>query len=175
MAVSASILLATEGVGSSVRNHVSQQDPVMQRIVAGVERGKAGDREHARAILSEVWNQLGQHGDPLHVVTLAHFMADLQDDPADELEWDHRALTAADELTNERAQQYETSLVVRGFYPSLYASLASDYVKLNDADTARTYLARAEAASAELPEGDYGDYVQAEITHLRTQLDTEVD
>lgn len=154
---------------------MSEQDEVMLRIGEGIEQARAGDHESARGILGEVWEQLGPDGDPLHVVTLAHFMADVQDDPADELEWDRRALAAADSLTDERAQQYNPSLAVRGFYPSLYASLAADYAKLDDPDTASTYLAKAEAASPELPEGEYGKVVRAAIRRLRQQLATETD
>lgn len=152
---------------------MSTQDAVMSRIMAGVEHGRAGDRERARAILGEAWGQLDPHADPLHIVSLAHYMADVQEDPAAELEWDQRALMAADELTDERAQQYHASLAVRGFYPSLYLNLATDYVKLNDPDTAHTYLAEAEAASPDLPEGEYGDGIRAAIARLHAQLDTE--
>jgi hypothetical protein len=148
---------------------------VMQEITECVERGRAGDREGARSALGAVWDRLGEDGDPLHVATLAHFMADLQDEPAEELAWDHRALAAADRLTDERAQQYEASLAVRGLYPSLYASLAADYAKLDDASTARRYLTRAEAATPDLPESEYGEYVRAVITRLRAQLDDDPD
>ena len=71
----------------------------MTRIGQAVILLHAGDREEARNRLGEIWSEIGEDGDSLHRCTLAHYMADAQDDPADELAWDLRALTAADGLT----------------------------------------------------------------------------
>jgi hypothetical protein len=148
-------------------------DPVMARIVA-VEARAAEDRAGAAADLTALWNEIGgPAADPLHAVSLAHYLADLQDDPADELEWDLRALRAADGLTDERAQEYHASLAVRGFYPSLHLNLAADYLKLADPPAARRQLDRAEAALPDLPAGGYGDFVRAAIARLRAEVGPE--
>ncbi len=68
----------------------------MTRIGQAVMLLHAGDREEARNRLGALWAELGSDGDPLHRCTLAHYMADAQDDPGDELAWDLRALTAAE-------------------------------------------------------------------------------
>jgi hypothetical protein len=65
---------------------------------------------------------------------LAHYMADMQDDPHAELLWDRRALEAAAAIAGEAAREY---------YPSLYLNLAEDYRKLGDWNAARVHLARA--------------------------------
>jgi hypothetical protein len=49
-----------------------------------------GDREEARSRFTALWDEIGDEGDPLHHCTLAHFMADAQDDPEEELVWDLR-------------------------------------------------------------------------------------
>lgn len=68
-------------------------DAVPTRIGQVVMLHHAGDREEARQRLLDLWAEIGEHGDPLHRCTLAHYLADTQDDPADELAWDLRALT----------------------------------------------------------------------------------
>ena len=140
-------------------------DPVMERIGAAQARA-AHDRAGAAADLTALWDEIGgPAADPLHAVSLAHFLADLQDDPAAELEWDLRALRAADGLTDERAQEYHAALAVRGFYPSLHLNLAADHVKL-----ARRHLDRAEAALPDLPAGGYGDLIRGGVARLRAEL-----
>jgi hypothetical protein len=144
----------------------------MARI--GAARARAvEDRTGAAADLVALWDEIGgPAADPLHAVSLAHFLADLQDDPAAELEWDQRALRAADGLTDERAREYHASLAVRGFYPSLHLNLAADHVKLADPAAARRHLDRAEAALPDLPPGGYGDMIRAGIARLRARLGT---
>ncbi|MGW6741746.1 hypothetical protein ACWGDX_13630 [Streptomyces sp. NPDC055025] len=68
----------------------------MTRIGQAVMLFHGGDREEARNRFGALWTEIGEAGDPLHRCTLAHYMADTQDDPGDELAWDLRALTAAD-------------------------------------------------------------------------------
>ncbi|MCX5414119.1 hypothetical protein [Streptomyces sp. NBC_00059] len=73
-------------------------DVVMTRIGQAIMLLHAGDREEARNRFGIIWSEIGEHGDALHRCTLAHYMADAQDDPGDELAWDLRALTAAQGL-----------------------------------------------------------------------------
>lgn len=146
-------------------------DPVLARIHEAQLRAAAGERAGARADLVALWDEIGgEDGDLLHAVSLAHFLADLQDDPVDELEWDRRALRAADGLTDERAQRYHSSLAVRGFYPSLHLNLAADHVKLGDRDAARHHLDRVEAGFADLPPGEYADMIVGAVARLRSEL-----
>ncbi|GGS20926.1 hypothetical protein GCM10010269_69810 [Streptomyces humidus] len=72
-------------------------DTLLTRIGQVVMLHHGGDREEARRRLLDLWTEIGEEGDPLHRCTLAHYLADTQDDPSDELAWDLRALTAAQE------------------------------------------------------------------------------
>jgi hypothetical protein len=146
-------------------------DEVMQRIATAQELAVAGDREGARAAFAAVWADVGEDGDALHVVSLAHYMADVQDDPRAELEWDRRALRAVERLTDERTGQHHTSLSVRGFLPSLHLNLAADHAKLGDRDAALQHLAAAEAAAPVLADEGYGRMIRGGIDRLRAQLD----
>lgn len=97
-------------------------------------------------------------------------MADTQDDPADELAWDLRALSAAEELTGGRVNEPHQSLAVRAFYPSLHLNLAADYAKLGRSEAARTHLRRARGAVGVLADDRYGDGVRAAIGRLELRL-----
>lgn len=83
-----------------------EQDATMARIGRGMELSQRGERTAARGLFAEVWNDIGGcSGEPFHRCTLAHAMADLQDDVHQELVWDLRALDAADLITDKRAAQ----------------------------------------------------------------------
>lgn len=156
----------------------ASEDTVMTRIGQAVILLHAGDREEARNRLVAIWSEIGEDGDCLHRCTLAHYMADAQDDPADELAWDLRALTAAGTAGDGPAggdgdggpAQREPHPAMRGFYPSLHLSLADDYVKLERPEAARVHLARARAAAGALSDDGYGNGVRAAIARLERRL-----
>ncbi|MDT7846551.1 hypothetical protein [Streptomyces justiciae] len=152
------------------RQEQAAPDAVMTRIGQVVMLHHAGDREEARHRFLDLWAEIGEDGDPLHRCTLAHYMADAQDDPSDELAWDLRALTAAEELTDDRLAEHESTLAVRALYPSLHLNLAADYVKLDRSDAARTHLRRARGAADALADDSYGDGVRAAISRLELRL-----
>ncbi|WP_345034699.1 hypothetical protein [Streptomyces sannanensis] len=148
----------------------ASEDAVMTRIGQAIMLLHGGDRGEARNRLGELWAELGEHGDPLYRCTLAHYMADTQDDPGDELAWDLRALAAAEEAGGERLAQHDESVALRGFYPSLHLNLAADYVKLHRPEAARIHLDRAWAASGALADDPYGNGVRAAIERLESRL-----
>ncbi|MFF4985008.1 hypothetical protein ACFY3O_33810 [Streptomyces sp. NPDC001046] len=144
-------------------------DAVLTRIGQVVMLHHAGDREEARRRFLDLWAELGAHGDPLHRCTLAHYLADTQDDPADELAWDLRALSAAQEIMKGPSSR-EDGLAVRAFHPSLHLNLADDYLGLGRYDAARSHLARARETAAALADDSYGDGVWAAIARLERRL-----
>ncbi|MFF7976432.1 hypothetical protein [Streptomyces sp. NPDC007905] len=143
-------------------------DAVLTRIGQVVMLHHGGDREEARRRFLQLWAEIGEHGAPLHRCTLAHYLADTQDDPSDELAWDLRALSAAEELADGRGAG--DPLSVRAFFPSLHLNLAADYVKLGRAEAARSHLRRARRAAGSLSDDGYGDGVRAAISRLELRL-----
>ncbi|MFV0130992.1 hypothetical protein ACLGI4_25350 [Streptomyces sp. HMX112] len=129
-----------------------------------------GDREEARNRFGELWDRLGADGAPLHRCTLAHCMADAQDDPDDELAWDLRALSAAESAGAEGAARHGAAVALRALYPSLHLNLAADYAKLRRPDAARVHLDRARAACGVLDDDGYGNGVRAAIDRLERGL-----
>ena len=148
----------------------ASEDAVMTRIGQAIMLLHGGDREEARNRFGALWSEIGEAGDPLHRCTLAHYMADTQDDAGDELAWDLRALAAAEGLSDERLAEHRQSLAVRAFYPSLHLNLAADYVKLQRPEAARAHLDRARAATDALGDDGYDNGVRAAIDRLEHRL-----
>ncbi|MFJ8095503.1 hypothetical protein [Streptomyces griseofuscus] len=149
------------------RREQTALDEVLTRIGQVVMLHHAGDREEARSRFLDLWTEIGEDGDPLHRCTLAHYLADTQDDPADELAWDLRALTAARELPDGDPRG------VPGFFPSLHLNLAADYVKLGRTEAARTHLDQARTAADALADDGYGEGVRAAIGRLERRLEKD--
>ncbi|MVU78045.1 hypothetical protein GPX89_12410 [Nocardia sp. ET3-3] len=145
-------------------------DETMNAINDAVILGRQGNPAAARERLTALWESIGAGGDPLHRVSLAHYLADLQEHAADGLTWDIRALDACAALTDERAQAMHAGLNVRGFYPSLHLNLADNYRRLGAFDTAREHLDAARARLADLAEDGYGLGVRAGIDNVEAAL-----
>lgn len=166
------------------RDEPGGPDAIMTRIGQVVMLLHGGDREEARARFAALWDEIGEQGDPLHRCTLAHYMADTQDDPEDELAWDLRALRAADVLTARVGGPDSPDVPggpggsggssgadqIRGFYPSLHLNLAADYWKVGESRLARSHLGRARKACDALGDDAYGDGVRAAVARMELRL-----
>lgn len=150
-------------------------DAVRVRIGQAIMLHRAGDREEARNRLAELWEETEESGDLFHRCTIAHYLADTQESPAAELEWDQRALAAADALTQEWAAWGEHAVQVRSLYPSLYLNLATDHAKLGDGPSAWRELSRARSATGELSDDAYGKGVREAIRRLELRLAQDDD
>ncbi|MEX3106292.1 MULTISPECIES: hypothetical protein [unclassified Streptomyces] len=139
-------------------------DPTMEAITQAVTEGRAGHIASARHKLLALWSQIGVTGDPLHRCSLAHYLADLHDDPAQALAWDVRALDAADAVTDQRVQEHHAGLRIAGFYPSLHLNLADAYRRLGSFEAAAEHIEAAREHAPSLPQDAYGAF-------LRTALD----
>jgi hypothetical protein len=149
---------------------MEQLDPTMMRITEAIVLLHGGDREGARKGFAQIWDEVGADGDPFHRCTLAHYMADAQDDVKDELRWDVRALDAAACLTNERVNAYHSSLSVRGFFPSLHLNLADDYRRLGQVGKAREHLALSKELVDALPHTELGGMLRRGIARMADDL-----
>ncbi|MFD5157284.1 hypothetical protein ACFWMJ_04315 [Streptomyces hawaiiensis] len=139
-------------------------DPTMEAIGQAVFEGRTGDTASARQKLLNLWSEIGVTGDPLHRCSLAHYLADLYEDPAPALAWDVRALDAADAVTEQRVQEHHAGLHIAGFYPSLHLNLADNYRRLGSFDAATEHINAAKEHAPDLPQDAYGAV-------LRTALD----
>jgi ClpX C4-type zinc finger protein len=140
---------------------VPMDDPIMATIAQVQQAALQGHREQAMSAYEQLWTQADR---PLHRVSIAHYMADLQDDPTAELLWDERALAAAAEATQEDAA------TVAPLRASLHVNAASALHKLNRDDEARQQLKSARQAETSLPDDGYGRLVRSQIDALTTEL-----
>ncbi len=147
-------------------------DPALARIGEAVQlHHQHGQREAARGLFAQIWDDIGgEDGDPLHVCVLAHSMADVQDDVADELMWDLRALAAADLITDERTGAAGVALPAAGLYPSLHLSVSEGYRRLGDRDRALHHVQRARATIGVLGEDEYGKLIRDGLKRISEQL-----
>ena len=148
-------------------------DPTMDAITSAVGLAGSGDQESARRELLGLWQDIGVLGDALHRCTLAHFLADLYDDPAEGLVWDLRALDAAEALTDVRTRQHHAVLDVAGFYASLYLNLADNFRRLGAFRVAAENISHAEQHLIALPEGAYGDQVRKAVREVGQAIATQ--
>lgn len=150
---------------ADVRREAPEDDAVLTRIGQAVMLHRGGDREEARNRLAALWREIEGDGDPFHRCALAHYLADTQDDPADELLWDLLALAAADGPGARTAAPR-----LRALYPALHLNLAADYAKLGQEAAARSQLALARGCAGTLGDDPYGDRMRAAITRLAQRL-----
>ncbi len=142
-------------------------DPVPAEIARAQQLALGGDRPGAVVAFDRVWRQLGPGSDPLHRIRLAHYLADVQDSPAEELDWDLRALAVADSVPRDAPAW----AAIRGLYASLQVNVAADYEELGRREESGDHLAQAQAAERDLPADGYGSLVRSEIEALRRRLD----
>src|SRR4051794_13998816 len=145
-------------------------DPVMTRIGEAIALGQRGRRAEPRPAFAAIWAELGDGGEPLHRLTVAHHMADVQDDPGDELAWDLRALEAADSVSDAAAAAAGSTGPVAAFYPSLHLNLGEDYRKLGDLAAARRHLDLGRQAVSLLGDDPYGSMIKNGLDGLAERL-----
>jgi hypothetical protein len=143
-------------------------DPVLDRIAEALDLFNAGRRAGARESFTAIWTEIETDGDPFHQCVLSHYMADAQDDPADELTWDRRALDAANRITKERPDT--ASLSVLSLYPSLHLNLADVLQRTGDIAGARHHVQLAQQTSDALADDEYGRMIRGGIARLASRL-----
>ncbi len=143
-------------------------DPVLDRIGEALALFNTGRRAEAREAFTTIWAEIETDGDPFHQCVLSHYMADAQDEPADELMWDRRALAAADRIAKQRPDTSGLSLL--SLYPSLHLNLADVMHRTGDLDGARRHLQLAQQSSDALADDGYGQMIRAGIARLAERL-----
>ncbi|QFZ21100.1 hypothetical protein [Saccharothrix syringae] len=146
-------------------------DRTMTEIAEAVGLGHAGDPTAARTRLLDLWRRTGPAGDPFHRCTLAHYLADLYDDPAEALVWDVRALDAADALTDERVRRHHDTLSVTAFYPSLHLNLADNFRRLGSFTAAGEHISAARRHEHTLGDDGYGTLIRRAIGEVAEAID----
>jgi hypothetical protein len=143
--------------------------PDMKPILDAVAILHKGERERARALLLQLWEELSPKGEPLQISTMAHFLADTETDVVSELEWDLRALEAA--TGGDGAEDREVlGSELASFLPSLQLSVGDSYRRLGDLERARRHVGFAANRIAILPDDAYGKLIRGGLRRLQAAL-----
>ena len=140
-----------------------------EQIISAVTAAIGGDAEGGRAALARCWEATGPDDHAARCV-LAHYLADVVPDLADQVAWDERALV-------EFASVGRSDLTAVGIAdtrllaPSLHLNLGDGYLRAGRPDDARRALADGYAAVELLPDDGYGDMIRRGLDGLAERLD----
>lgn len=146
---------------------------ILDRITV-ISRAWGSTRARMRAQLvplTQIWEEL--RDDPARALPramVAHLIADLQTDPADELRWDRESLRC---LAPVWEQVHDPRLFDAGrrCLPSIYLSLAGASRRCGELAAAHEYLRRARLLAPVLTPGRYADHLIGTMRQMERDLD----
>jgi len=139
----------------------------MAAIMEAVATLQAGDRVAARTALLALWDDLRDQGTPMQRCTIAHFLADIQEEVNAELAWDLLALEAATGC-ERHGDADALSPELDSFLPSLHLNVGDAYRRLGENDRARDHAWFGMNRATALPSGGYADMVRTGLDRLLT-------
>jgi hypothetical protein len=139
---------------------------------AGAGSAVTGRRQEATRLFLQIWSRLGDR-ELVHRLTVAHAVADLQNDPRDELTWDLLALGTADRLSDADLTEAGVGVSTRSLYPSLHLNAGEAYRKVGDLPAARVHCAKGRAALAALGSDPYGGMLIDGFARLETRIEDD--
>lgn len=137
-------------------------------IQESVQAALGGRSETARASLQGCWDRTSPE-DAAQRCVIAHYLADQQDNFADEIAWDERALEAFDGITDDDLAPIGIPSAT-GFAPSLHLNLGDGYLRAGDLPKARAQVEQAQAAMHLLPAEGYGAMIRGGIQRLAEKI-----
>ncbi|MXP22034.1 hypothetical protein GIY30_11825 [Gordonia sp. HNM0687] len=139
-----------------------------EAITTAVGIALRGERERGRAELLACWSATGESEAGQRCV-IAHYLADLQSDLADEVLWDQRALDAY-----ARIHDAELAPVgiddARGMAPSLHLNLGDGYLRQGRVALAREHAAAGRTLADRLPDDGYGRLIREGLDRLSARV-----
>ena len=147
-----------------------EPDDTMIEITRAIAVSQQGLRDEGRRLLTDLWVQVEASGDALHCVAVAHALADVQDDPRDELAWDTRALEHFSTVTDARLARAGVPAPTAALLPSLHLNLGEVHRKLGDLPAARHHLVLGRAAAGTLGQDGYSRMITRGLDGLAERL-----
>ena len=138
---------------------IDPENPVVALCAAGMAAG--GDAGAAGECFMRAWVV---RADDFEAAVAAHYVARIQGDAAEKLDWDVRAVRHAEAALAAGDGR------VRGLLASLYLNLGDGLLGAGRCDAAREAAAQAEAALDVLPSDGYRRVVAAGVARLRTRV-----
>lgn len=138
-------------------------------ILAAVDTLHRGDVDRARAELEAIWARVDPD-DRFHRCVVAHYLADAQEHPIEELRYDVLALAAARGATAGEFDGRFPGVTLSGFLPSLHLNLAASYERVGELTLARVHAHEAAEAAARVPQTDLGELTRKAIERIARRL-----
>lgn len=148
---------------------MSTGDQTLERIKGAFRLFCRAERVEGRRQLEQIWQELEPDGDVFCRCLTAHYLADTEDEPAAELDWDRRALEVAESIGDN--PEHPATAAVRAFIPSLHLNLADDYRRLGDFDRAQRHVELGYDNGQGLGLDAYGQNVRAALVRVSAQID----
>ena len=139
-----------------------------EQITSAVTTTMGGDAEGGRAALTRCWEATGPSDHAARCV-LAHYLADLEPELADEVAWDERALVEFASIGRSDLTAVGIS-DTRLLAPSLHLNLGDGYLRAGRREDARRALVEGYAAVELLPDDGYGDMIRGGLDGLAARL-----
>jgi len=134
-----------------------------------ISLGQRGDRDGARAGLEQLW-EANEDADPVTRCGIAHSLADVQDNPQAELEWDLRALASALRATDGDVGALGMTNGVAGLMPSLHLNLADVYRRLGQLEVGKGHALQARASLTVVEATPYFETIADAVDRVLTEL-----
>lgn len=147
---------------------MNHQDETLQRIQESFRLYCRGEQTEAGDQFAALWDELKSDGYAYHRCVLAHFIADIQHHPDEELAWDLEALQIADAAIEGGTDPTVASL--EKFLPSLHMNLADDFRKQGNFPKARHHVQLGMESGGSLGIDAYGQRVRAELIRIEAQI-----
>ena len=145
------------------------EEPTMAEVMRSVALMQSGEREEARSKLLGLWQRLGPNGAPSLRSSVAHFLADTEDEPELELGWDRLALEAATGVTDGTCNPALTQ-ELEAFLPSLHLNVGDAYRRVGNLEMAKLHAETGIKCSHVIADEGYGATVKEALRRLRERV-----
>jgi hypothetical protein len=139
-----------------------------REVIEAVTVALGGERVRGRVLLEEAWDGTSASHHAQRCV-IAHYLADVQDDLADEVAWDERAMAA---FAGVRDADLEPVGIEKAasMAPSLHLNLGDAYLRQGRVEEAGVQLALARRSLDTLGADGYGDLVRRGVNGLAERV-----
>jgi hypothetical protein len=137
--------------------------------VYAIAHAQSGGSVAAARTLEDCWDAASAVDDHALQCIIAHYLADLQRDVADELLWDQRALESHGRVAPGGFQALGVESAEH-LLPSLHLNLGDDWLRAGDLVRAEYHLRQGTAARHVLNDDGYGQMIMRGLDGLADRL-----
>lgn len=144
-------------------------DVLWPDVAAAIAQAHTAERATAARTLENCWNACMPDDHALRCI-IAHYLADLQADPAAELMWDQRALDAHGKVVDSDLRRFGLTSAEQ-LLPSLHLNLGDAWLRAGDPIRAARHLCQGQSAQHALGDDPYGRMISNGLAALADRID----